>query len=155
MLISITINMRERKYAGRMHTVRGPPNGERGNDIKVHTGAEEMPRYECRVERVEAAITTFRMLARMSWVATKLYNTAMWSARDTWNRTGQDTKWFRPSNGSPCQPISRSVARPHLSASGASGRHGVQIVVCAEKEGLDGTSSRIQKEGNIIIYDVH
>jgi hypothetical protein len=28
-------------------------------------------------------------------------------------------------------------------------------VVCAEKEGLDGTSSRIQKEGNIIVYDVH
>lgn len=68
---------------------------------------------------------------------------------------GQDPDWLRPLNGSAGQPISCSVARPHLSASGASGRHGIQIVVCAEKEGSDGTSSRIQKEGNAIVYDVH
>jgi putative transposase len=48
-----------------------------------------MPRYECRVGRIEADITTFRMLARMSWVATKLYNTAVWSARETWTFTGK------------------------------------------------------------------
>ena len=40
--------------------------------------------YECRVGRVNADITTFRVLARMGWVATKLYNTALWHSRDQW-----------------------------------------------------------------------
>jgi len=48
-----------------------------------------MPRYECRVGRIETDITTFRILARMSWVATKLYNTALWNARDVWDKTGK------------------------------------------------------------------
>jgi len=48
-----------------------------------------MPRYECRVGRIEADITTFRILARMSWVATKLYNTALWNARQAWDETGK------------------------------------------------------------------
>lgn len=48
-----------------------------------------MPRYECRVGRIETDITTFRILARMSWIATKLYNTALWNARKTWDETGK------------------------------------------------------------------
>ena len=48
-----------------------------------------MPRYECRIARIESDITTFRILGRMSWIATKLYNTAMWNARNTWERTGK------------------------------------------------------------------
>lgn len=48
-----------------------------------------MPGYECRVARIDADITTYRMLARMSWIATKLYNTALWSARNTWDQTGK------------------------------------------------------------------
>jgi putative transposase len=46
-----------------------------------------MARYECRVGRIDADITTFWILGRMSWIATKLYNTALWSARETWNNT--------------------------------------------------------------------
>jgi putative transposase len=53
-----------------------------------------MSRYECRVGRIDTDITTFRMLARMSWVTTKLYNTAMWSARETWDRTGKIPSGF-------------------------------------------------------------
>ena len=53
-----------------------------------------MPRYECRVGRIESDITTFRTLARMSWVATKLYNTALWNARDIWDRTGKIASGF-------------------------------------------------------------
>jgi putative transposase len=45
--------------------------------------------YESRVGRIDADITTFRILARMAWVATKLYNTALWHARDTWDRMGK------------------------------------------------------------------
>ena len=48
-----------------------------------------MPRYECRIARVDADMTTFHILSRMGWVATKLYNTALWHARDTWDRTGK------------------------------------------------------------------
>jgi putative transposase len=48
-----------------------------------------MPIYECRVGRIDAGMTTFRILARMSWIATKLYNTALWSAKDTWKKTGK------------------------------------------------------------------
>ena len=51
--------------------------------------AEKMPRYECRVGRIEADITTFWILGRMSWIATKLYNTALWSAREAWKNTGK------------------------------------------------------------------
>ncbi|MGD0817958.1 MAG: transposase [Methanomassiliicoccales archaeon] len=53
-----------------------------------------MPRYECRVGRIGADITTFWILARMSWVATKLYNTALWSARETWDITGKIPSGF-------------------------------------------------------------
>ncbi|MGD0817364.1 MAG: transposase [Methanomassiliicoccales archaeon] len=53
-----------------------------------------MARYECRVGRIDADITTFRVLARMSWVATKLYNTALWSARETWSDTGKIPSGF-------------------------------------------------------------
>ena len=45
--------------------------------------------YECRVARIESDITTFWMLSRMCWVGTKLYNTAMWYARDQWDKTGK------------------------------------------------------------------
>ena len=45
--------------------------------------------YECRVGRIQADITTFWMLSRMCWIGTKLYNTAMWHARDTWDKTGK------------------------------------------------------------------
>lgn len=38
---------------------------------------------------VQADITTFWILARMSWVATKLYNTAMWQSRKQWEETGK------------------------------------------------------------------
>lgn len=48
-----------------------------------------MPRYECRVGRIESDITTFWILSRMSWIATKLYNTALWNARETWKNTGK------------------------------------------------------------------
>ena len=48
-----------------------------------------MPRYECRVGRIDADITTFWILGRMSWIATKLYNTALWDARETWKETGK------------------------------------------------------------------
>lgn len=48
-----------------------------------------MSRYECRTARIDTDITTFRILTRMSWVATKLYNTALWSARQTWAETGK------------------------------------------------------------------
>jgi putative transposase len=46
-----------------------------------------MPGYECRVGRIESDITTYWLLARMAWVATKLYNTAMWHARKEWDET--------------------------------------------------------------------
>jgi hypothetical protein len=46
-------------------------------------------RYECRVGRIDADITTFWILARMSWIETKLYNTALWSARETWDKIGK------------------------------------------------------------------
>ncbi len=45
--------------------------------------------YECRVGRIEEDITTHRILARMAWIATKLFNTAMWHARQTWDTTGK------------------------------------------------------------------
>ena len=48
-----------------------------------------MPRYECRIARIDTDITTYRILSRMSWVATKLYNTAMWNARKQWDETGK------------------------------------------------------------------
>jgi putative transposase len=51
--------------------------------------SESKPRYECRVGRIEADITTFWFLGRMSWIATKLYNSALWSAKETWNKTGK------------------------------------------------------------------
>ena len=48
-----------------------------------------MSRYECRVARIGSSITTHWMLSRMAWVATKLYNTAMWHAREAWDKTGK------------------------------------------------------------------
>ncbi len=48
-----------------------------------------MSRYECRVGRIEADITTFWFLGRMSWIATKLYNVALWNAKETWKNTGK------------------------------------------------------------------
>ncbi len=51
-------------------------------------------RYECRVARIDADMTTFRMLARMSWIATKLYNVALWNAREIWDRTGKIPSGF-------------------------------------------------------------
>ncbi len=50
---------------------------------------EPEPRYECRIGRIEADITTFWILGRMSWIATKLYNTALWSAKNAWKKTGK------------------------------------------------------------------
>jgi putative transposase len=49
----------------------------------------EILRYESRIGRIESDITTFHILSRMSWVATKLYNTALWNARKTWKETGK------------------------------------------------------------------
>ncbi len=51
--------------------------------------SESEPRYECRIGRIDIDITTFRLLARMSWIATKLYNTALYAAKDIWNKTGK------------------------------------------------------------------
>jgi putative transposase len=51
--------------------------------------SEPEPRYECRVSRIDTDITTFWILARMAWISTKLYNTALWSAKDTWKKTGK------------------------------------------------------------------
>lgn len=48
-----------------------------------------MPRYECRIARVEPDITAHWMLSKMSLTATKLYNTAMWHARQAWESTGK------------------------------------------------------------------
>lgn len=48
-----------------------------------------MSRYESRVGKIECDITTFWMLSRMSWVGTKLYNTALYHARDAWENTGK------------------------------------------------------------------
>lgn len=45
-----------------------------------------MPRYESRVARIDSDITTFWLLSKMSWIATKLYNTALWNAKETWNK---------------------------------------------------------------------
>ena len=53
-----------------------------------------MPRYESRVGRIESDITTFWLLGRMSWIATKLYNTALWVAKDVWNKTGKIPSGF-------------------------------------------------------------
>lgn len=53
-----------------------------------------MPRYECRIGRIDTDITTYWMLARMSWVATKLYNTAMWTARKQWEETGKISRGY-------------------------------------------------------------
>ena len=46
-------------------------------------------RYECRVGRIDTDVTTYRILSRMSWIATKLYNTALWTARKQWGETGK------------------------------------------------------------------
>ena len=48
-----------------------------------------MPRYESRVAQIESDITTFWLLSRMSWIATKLYNTALWNAKETCDKTGK------------------------------------------------------------------
>ncbi|PWB56963.1 MAG: hypothetical protein C3F06_00280 [Candidatus Methanoperedenaceae archaeon] len=53
-----------------------------------------MPRYESRVARIDSDITTFRLLSRMSWIATKLYNTALWGAKETWDYTGKIPSGF-------------------------------------------------------------
>ncbi len=52
-------------------------------------GTEKMLRYECRVGKIDADITTFWILGRMSWIATKLYNTALWDAMETWKNKGK------------------------------------------------------------------
>lgn len=48
-----------------------------------------MGRYECRIGRIKTDITTHRLLAKMAWVATKLYNTALWHSREQWEKTGK------------------------------------------------------------------
>lgn len=48
-----------------------------------------MSRYECRVARIDTDITTYWLLARMGWIATKLYNTALWHSREKWKETGK------------------------------------------------------------------
>ncbi len=48
-----------------------------------------MPRYECRVARIDTDITTYWLLARMGWIATKLYNTALWHSREKWKEPGK------------------------------------------------------------------
>jgi IS605 OrfB family transposase len=53
-----------------------------------------MPRYESRVARIDSDITTFPLLSMMSWIATKLYNTALWNAKETWNKTGKIPSGF-------------------------------------------------------------
>ncbi len=50
---------------------------------------EPESRYECRIGRIDTDITTFRILARMSWIATKLYNTALYASKETWKNTGK------------------------------------------------------------------
>jgi putative transposase len=50
--------------------------------------------YETRVGRIDIDITTFWILAKMSRAATKLYNTALWNARDTWEKTGKIPSGF-------------------------------------------------------------
>ncbi len=57
-------------------------------------GVDKMPRYESRVGRIESDITTFWLLSRMSWIATKLYNTALWNAKETWTATGKIPSGF-------------------------------------------------------------
>lgn len=53
-----------------------------------------MPRYESRVARIDSDITTFWLLSKMSWIATKLYNTALWNAKETWDKTGKIPSGF-------------------------------------------------------------
>jgi putative transposase len=48
-----------------------------------------MREYECRVARIDADITAYWMLSRMAWVATKLYNAALWYSRQVWDETGK------------------------------------------------------------------
>ena len=48
-----------------------------------------MSRYECRIARIDTDITTYWILARMGWIATKLYNTALWYSREQWEKTGK------------------------------------------------------------------
>lgn len=50
--------------------------------------------YETRVGKINCDITTFWLLSKMGFVATKLYNTALWNARDTWNKTGKIPSGF-------------------------------------------------------------
>lgn len=57
--------------------------------MTVVNGKKNKNWYECRVGRIEEDMTTHHILARMAWVATKLYNTGMWYARDVWDRTGK------------------------------------------------------------------
>lgn len=114
-----------------------------------------MPRYECRVGRIEADITTFRMLARMSWVATKLYNTAVWSARETWTFTGKIPTGFDLQTVVLASPY-------HVLLPAHTYQHPAHQVGMAfkswyalRKRGSYGTSSRIQKEGSSIVHEVH
>jgi len=53
-----------------------------------------MPRYECRVARIDVDITTHWLLSQMAWASTKLYNTALWDARMRWERTGKIPSGF-------------------------------------------------------------
>ena len=53
-----------------------------------------MPRYESRVARIDSDMTTFWLLSRMSWIATKLYNTALWSSKAVWEETGKIPSGF-------------------------------------------------------------
>lgn len=48
-----------------------------------------MTSYECRTAKINSDITTFWVLKKMSLVSTKLYNTAMWNAREVWGKTGK------------------------------------------------------------------
>jgi len=53
-----------------------------------------MLRYESRVARIDSDITTFWLLSRISWIATKLYNTALWGAKEIWDHTGKIPSGF-------------------------------------------------------------
>ena len=56
---------------------------------QIRSGADKMTRYECRTGRICMDMTTFWMLSKMGWLATKLYNTAMWNSRKVWEDSGK------------------------------------------------------------------
>jgi len=93
-----------------------------------------MPRYECRIGRIESNVTTHWMLGRMAWVATKLYNTALWHSRKTWDETGKIPSGFDLQKVV-LESRYHSLLLTHTSAHGSSGRQCVQVMVQAQEEG--------------------